>query len=153
MKQLSPEEALNKLAAYCSTAERCVDDVRKKLIRWQIPEKNHPDIISRLQQEHFLDETRFCRAYVNDKLKFNKWGIGKIKFELLKKNIPAKMIDEIINEIDPEINRNILCQLLSKKKPAIRGENEYEIRQKLMRFALSRGFNPDEIISCIERLK
>ena len=152
MKQLSEAEALHKSAAYCSLADRCIDDIRKKLTRWEVEFPIQNRIIQRLVQEHFLDEERFCRSFVNDKVKFNKWGINKIKFELRKRNIPDNLIHSAFENINPEENRESLLQLLIAKKKSVKGKNDFEIQQKLMRFAAGRGFAIDDIMWVIEKI-
>ncbi|GHT11913.1 hypothetical protein FACS189415_0070 [Bacteroidia bacterium] len=145
MKQINPEQALHRLAAYCSRAERCVSDVRRKMEAWEIPCEEQSRIIGRLTQEKFLDEGRYCRAFVNDKSKYNHWGAYKIKYELAKKQIPGHLIREALENIDSEENLEQLRLLLEQKRKSIKGKNEFEIRQKLMRFAASRGFSQGEI--------
>lgn len=152
MKPLSASEALHKLAVYCSSAERCIQDIRKKLDRWEIPEESQQSIIKRLQQEKFLDELRFCRAFINDKSRFNKWGSNKIRYELKRKGIPENMINEVMANTDPEENRKRLTELLSVKKKTIKGKDEYDIRQKLIRFAAGRGFSFTEINYCMKKI-
>ena len=152
MKQLSAEEALYRLAAFCSSSERCLQDVRKKLVLWEIPEIRHEEIINRLQKEHFLDEERFCRAFVNDKIKFNHWGVNKVKYELMRKGIPEKIINEVLETINEEENRSLLIRLLAKKHQSIKAKNEYDARNKLVRFAAGRGFTLNEINYCMKKL-
>lgn len=152
MKRLSESEALHKSAAYCSVADRCVDDVKKKLTCWEIALPVQNRIIQRLIQEHFLDEERFCKSFVHDKTKFNKWGINKIKFELRKRNIPDNLIQSVLDAVNPEENRERLLQLLIVKKKSVKGKNDFEVQQKLMRFAAGRGFTVDDILWVIERI-
>jgi regulatory protein len=152
IKQLSPDEALYKLAAFCSSSERCLQDVRKKLIVWEIPEIQQEVIIKRLQKEHFLDEERFCRAYVNDKIKFNHWGNNKVKYELVKKGISEKTINNALEAMNQEETREILIQLLAKKRLSIKAKNEFEAKNKLVRFAIGRGFPLNEINYCMKKL-
>ncbi|GHS91167.1 hypothetical protein FACS1894203_1440 [Bacteroidia bacterium] len=147
-----PEQALHLLAAYCSKAERCIYDIKKKLSQWEIPEKDRDFILKRLQEENFLNEMRFCRAYVNDRSKYSKWGVYKIQFELKKKQIPDSMIKEAIQVIVPDENEERLLQLLQTKQKSIKGSSEFEIRQKLMRFAVSRGFPVEEVEEAIRRM-
>jgi regulatory protein len=152
MKSLTYEQALQRLAAYCSRTERCVFDVRRKMLAWDISGDEQNRIIQRLTQEKFLDESRYCRAFVNDKFKYSRWGIYKIKYELKKKQIPVHLIAEALEGIDSEENQEQLQQLLSQKMKMVKGRNGYEIRQKLMRFALGRGFSPDEIEKAISSI-
>jgi len=139
------EQALNRLANYCSRAERCIQDVRRKLDAWEIAKDNQNKIIRRLQQEKFLDERRYCKAFVNDKSKYAHWGTFKIKYALKKKQISDDLIRESLENIDPEENREQLRQLIEQKRKSVKGKNEFDIRQKLMRFALGRGFSMEEV--------
>ncbi|GHV12322.1 regulatory protein RecX [Bacteroidia bacterium] len=145
MKQVNFELALHRLAAYCSRAERCVYDIRQKMTLWELSENDQKKILQSLQSEKFLDEQRFCRAFVNDKSKFSHWGAYKIKYALKNKQIPTELIDEALQIIDPQANREQLRQLLEKKRKTVKGANDYEIQAKLMRFAAGRGFSPDDI--------
>jgi regulatory protein len=145
MKQITYEQALHRIAAYCSRSERCVSDVRKKLDAWEMSAGEQEKIIQKLCRERFLDESRYCRAFVNDKFKYSRWGAYKIRFELKKKKISEELIQEALQNIDPDENSEQLQQLIEQKKKSVKGRNEYEIRQKLMRFAVSRGFTAGEI--------
>ena len=64
MKPISPAEALNKAAAYCTLCERCISEVSKKLTTWGVPPAEQQRIIDRLQDEGFINEERYCRAFV-----------------------------------------------------------------------------------------
>jgi regulatory protein len=145
MKKLNFEQALNRLANYCSQAERCSYDVRRKLDAWEIAKDEQDKIIRQLQQERFLDERRYCRAFVNDKSKYAHWGVYKIKYALKKKQIPDDLIREALQNLDPEENRERLRQLIEQKRKSVKGKNKFEIRQKLIRFAVGRGFPLEEI--------
>ena len=61
------------MAAYCSSAERCEQDVRQKLVKAELEPEAVSRIINRLRQEKFIDEARFARAFVSDKFRFNHW--------------------------------------------------------------------------------
>ncbi len=152
MKHLSETEALHKAAAYCSRTERCIDDIKKKLTLWNIEFPVQNKIIQRLLIKKFIDEQRFCRFFVNDKSKFNKWGYNKIKFELKKKNIPDELIESALDNINPKENKERLIQLLKNKKKSVKGKSDYEIQQKLIRFAIGKGFQIDEIIETVKFL-
>ena len=76
--QLTDEEALNRVASYCSTAEHCRAEINEKLQRWGIAYDTIARILDRLESEKFIDDERFCRAFVNDKFRFAKWGKMKI---------------------------------------------------------------------------
>ena len=142
---VTKEKELETLASWCSTAEHCIWEVRQKLDRWEIPENDCRTIIDKLIDKGFIDERRYCRAYVNDKSKYDKWGSYKIRYELVKRNIPDDIIKEALSSINPEENRERLRLLLATKRKSVKGKSDYEINQKLIRFAMGRGFSLDEI--------
>ncbi|MDR3219099.1 MAG: RecX family transcriptional regulator [Dysgonamonadaceae bacterium] len=152
MQALNFEQALHRMAAYCSRTERCIYDVRRKMDAWEIPEEAQELIILRLKQDKFLDETRYCKAFVNDKSKYNRWGIYKIRFELMKKQIPENLIREALENSNSGENAAQLRLLLEQKRKSVKGKNAFEIRQKLMKFAAGRGFPQDEIEKALFRI-
>ena len=144
MKQPSEQEVLHRAAAYCSTTERCIQDVLKKIESFSLSKEENSRIISRLCQEKFIDETRFARSFANDKLRFNKWGRIKIDYELRKKGIPSSVRDEAIGNIDESTYSGILHNLLRSKLKTIREKDTQDTYYKLLRFAAGRGFTASE---------
>jgi len=140
MNKYNSEQALTRLAAYCSHAEHCIFDVRRQMEKWKMTPEQQTQIIQKLQAEGFLDEERYCKALVNDRSRYNNWGVYKIKYELRKKHISDSMIQKALENIDPEENLNRLRMVIEQKKKSVKGKNEFEIKHKLMRFAMSRGF-------------
>ena len=146
MKIVSYEQALHRLAAYCSCAERCSFDLRKKMADWELSGSDCNKIIEKLQKENFLSDERFCMAFVRDKFRYNKWGVHKIRYELKKKQLPENLIDSALQEIDNQSNTEQLRLLLAHKHKSVKGANDYEINQKLIRFAIGRGFDLEDIL-------
>ncbi|WP_304966528.1 regulatory protein RecX, partial [uncultured Parabacteroides sp.] len=87
MKQISESEMLHRAAAYCSASERCIQDVEKKIKAAGLTGEESDRIVARLLEERFIDESRFARYFVNDKLRFNKWGRIKIRQHLQAKRV------------------------------------------------------------------
>lgn len=152
MKQRSESELLHLAAAYCSAAERCISDVRKKIISLGGTPEVAEQIISYLLKETFIDESRFCQSFVNDKFRFNRWGRIRIGFELRKKGISSAIFAESIDSIDEEQYMETLSELLKSKKRTTKGRTEQEIFNKLYRFAAGRGFENDVIIKILKVL-
>ena len=117
MKEITEPEMLHRAAAYCSAAERCIQDVQKKIDAAGLPPDASERIIARLLKERFIDESRYTRFFVNDKLRFNKWGRVKIGYELYKKNIPSPIREESLSRpLTREEYCSILLDLLKAKR-------------------------------------
>lgn len=149
MKALAPGEALNKASAYCTLCERCTSEVTSKLTQWGIEPSEQIKIIERLQQEGFIDEERYCRAFVNDKVRFNRWGRIKIRAALSEKRLPRELVSEAIENINEDEYMNALAEVISAKRRELKGKDDYAAQQKIMRHAASRGYEPSLIMKAI----
>ncbi|MDR0864368.1 MAG: RecX family transcriptional regulator [Candidatus Symbiothrix sp.] len=150
--KLSEPQALNRVAAYCSRAERSESSVRKKLLAWELTEDAVRRIIARLKEEKYLDNTRFARGFIHDKLQFNKWGKAKIIFELKKLNVPETIYNPIFDDLAGDEFEKQLAHILSLKEKSVKAKNDYDKKTKLIRFALGRGFSMDLSIKCVNKL-
>lgn len=145
MKPLAEKEALSKAAAYCSRSEHCRADVLAKLKQWGMDEASCGSIIAYLEKEKFIDESRYCRVFINDKLRFAKWGRYKIAQALRMKNISGQVSKACLNDIDGEEYLAILKEVIRSKKKTLPAGNQYEVNRKLAAFALGRGFEMEYI--------
>lgn len=152
-EQTTESEALKRAATFCAAAEHCPAEVRERLPRWGIADARVADrIVEHLRREGFVDEGRYCRAYVRDKYRFAKWGRLKIAQALRAKHLPSDDIAQaLLEEIDEDEYQAILRALLDAKQKVTRARDGYELRAKLMRFALGRGFEPDAICRSLQR--
>jgi len=100
-----------------------------------------------LVDEKYIDEWRFCSAYVNDKYKFNHWGRTKIRFMLLQLNIDEKYIYEAIASRIDENEYELICRNeIRKKLLALKNEqDETKKRTKIFKNLLSKGFESELI--------
>ena len=97
----------------------------------------------------FIDDARFCRAFVEDKWRFNRWGKIKIRMALQQKNLRGPEVEEALEDVDIDEYREVLAALLQEKGRTLRDCSDYERYQKLIRFALGRGFETDIIKGCL----
>lgn len=139
-KIYSPQEALARLQNLCSRSEKCVYDVKLKLQQWGVEPNESDKIIRSLQESNFLNEERYVRAYIKEKLNFAKWGRQKILRALKAKRVSPALISETLAELDDDKYQDDLLELLKKKNRSIKDESEYSRKAKLLRFALSRGY-------------
>ncbi len=132
---------IQKARNYCVYQERCVDDVTKKLSSWKLNEEAILDILFRLKKEGFIDEERYALSFAVGKLRNNKWGRNKIFYALNRKNIPELYIQIGLAEIEEEEYINTLKGILSAK--TVKAANEFEHQQKMVRYAVQKGFQAE----------
>lgn len=149
-KEMTEQEAYLQLAAFCAQAEHCQQEMRDKMKRWEIDETVQNRIIARLVKERYIDDERYARAFVKDKIRYNKWGRRKVQQALWQKRIDDDIQRRVLDEIEEKEYLDVLRPLLKQKRKTIKAQSDYELNQKLMRFALSRGFTFDIIRQCID---
>jgi len=132
--------ALNKAMAQCSRREYCCEDIRNKLSSWGVNESDSDKIITTLIKENFINELRFASAFVKDKFKYNKWGKIKIGMHLRAKKIPSDIVKSALDDIDYENYINSLKGIISSHRRTVKAKNQYDLKAKLIRHALSKGF-------------
>jgi len=152
MKTYSLEELLHKAASYCSISEHCKSEVIDKLHTWGVEPKQIDIILARLEANDFLNEKRYCIAYVKDKFRFNKWGKIKIGFGLKQKGLPNVLIENTLKIIDDGEYEELLAEILKAKLKTISWKYDYEKVGKLFAFAQNRGFESSVIDRIVKSL-
>ena len=142
-------DAFLTLAALCAQAEHCQWEMLEKMRRWKLPEEEQARIMQRLIDGRYVDDERFARAFVKDKVRYNKWGRRKVEQALWQKHIAEDIRQRTLDEIEEEDYLDVLRPLLKQKRKTIKASSDYEMNQKLARFAMSRGFTYDIISQCI----
>ncbi len=149
---ITRDEAYRKLAARCTTKECCVSEIREKLHNWNIQRVDEDSIIEQLLSERYIDEARYCRAFASDQFRFAGWGRIKIGYTLRQKQIDTLTVSQAVQEIDEEEYIESLRKILKSKLKGLKSLPERVLSEKLMRFALSRGFEPTLIRDCLKEM-
>ena len=149
-KETTEQEAYLQLAALCAQAEHCQQEMRDKMRRWEMAPEAQERVIARLVKERYIDDERYARAFVKDKVRYNKWGRRKVQQGLWMKHIDDDIQQRVLDEVDDEEYLAVLKPLLAQKRKSIKAESEYELTHKLVRFALGRGFTYDIIRQCLD---
>ena len=79
---LTPEKAYAQAAARCSVREYCRADWQQKWWRAGLSAEAVENVLMRLESEGFIDENRYARAFVHDKLNYDHWGRVKMRAAL-----------------------------------------------------------------------
>lgn len=146
---MTEQEVLLKLTSLCASAEHCSYEMLEKMRKWDIDEQTQASVMAYLTKEKYIDDARYCRFFVKDKIRFNKWGRRKVEQALYMKHIPSEISKEILDEVPDSDYLNILRPLLKSKERSVRANSEYEKNMKLIKFALGRGFTFDIIKQCL----
>lgn len=149
---ITEEKALARLSALCARAEHSSGEVAEKLRRWGVDEATSARIVALLTKEGYVDDRRYCQAFVNDKIRYAGWGRRKIEQALYLKGVAADISREALDSVPDDDYLAILRPLLQQKWPTINARNDYERATKLINFAMGRGFDYSLIRQCIDSM-
>jgi regulatory protein len=144
--------ALNKAMALCASREYCSEDIRIKLDSWGINNQDADKIIIKLIGENFINEKRYAEAFVKDKYHHNKWGKVKIASHLRVKHIASEVIDSALALVDDDQYRQSIKDILVSHRKFIKAKNKYDLKGKLLRFGLSKGFESHILYDILNEL-
>lgn len=147
---MTEEQALKRLASLCVKGEHCSQDMLDKLYKWEISEEAQARIMEYLVKNHFIDDARYCEAFVKDKIQYNGWGRRKVEQALYLKHISKDISTPILDAIPDEWYLEKLRPLISKKWDSVKARNQYERSMKVIQYAMSRGFDFRLIKICLE---
>ena len=110
-------------------------------------------VISTLIKEDFINDKRYAEAFVRDKNRHNKWGKVKIAAHLKAKNISSGQISSALASLDEDQYRQMIRDTLDSHRKFIKAKNQYDLKGKLLRFGLSKGFESNILYDLLNELQ
>ena len=141
----------NKTVKYILKRRRSEKEINDYLNKFEISDNIKTSIINKLKDINLINDIDFCKAYINDKLYLSKYGINKIKNDLLNHNIPTDVIQNLLENIDNQIISNRLETIIIKKIKNNTKYSNYYLKQKILNEMISLGYNKEDIVSIIDR--
>lgn len=151
-KKYSPAEAYIRICRYCAYQERSHKEVRNKLYTYGLHRADVEEAISLLITDGFLNEERFAKAFAGGKFRIKSWGRNKIVHALEGHGVTAKCIQRGIKEIDHSEYLKSLRRLVVKKLGSMQEANAFKKRNKVAKYAIGKGYEPDLVWTIIKDL-
>ena len=150
-KNLTKEQALQKLKHYCAYQERCHSEVKEKLYELGVRRAEHDEITATLIEENYLNEERFAIAFAGGKFRMKQWGRVKIKYELKQKKVSEYCIKKAMKQITEEDYTKTLQKLADDKYESLKGEQYLIRKKKTMDYLLHKGFEMELVRRAVEK--
>ena len=146
------DEALASLMRLCARAERSSGDALRLMQNWGVAKEEQYRVLQKLQSERFIDDRRYAEAFIREKCNLSAWGRYKIQSALKRKGIANDIIAEALAELNPTDNKKRLQDRLQTKIKHIKYDTAYQLKTKLIRYALSLGFDMDEVMDSVNEI-
>ena len=139
----------DRLRRLCSRREYCTSDILKKAVTALEGDKEAAaKVLEALVSEKYVDDLRYATAYAREKAMIAGWGETKIRYMLSAKRIDRSLVDQALTEIDAGKADSRLQKLLENKAKILKADPQ--IRLKLLRFALGRGYQYDDVVRVLQ---
>lgn len=146
-----PQKVADRMRALCSRREYCRSDIMKKVMTSLDGDREEAEkIVELLVSERYIDDLRYASAFARDKASLAGWGEVKIRYMLSSKGISKDVISCALEEIDQNKAGERLEKLMENKLRSLK--DDPQVRLKLLRFGLGRGYSYDEVSSVVEQL-
>jgi regulatory protein len=145
--------SMNKAMTLCARRENCISEVLAKLHSWGTDVNDSARIIELLKKDNFINEERYAFGFVREKFNNNKWGKIKIAAYLKAKNISGELIRKALDTIDNDTYNKTLNNLLSAHRRSAKAKNSYDLKAKLMRYGLSKGFESSLLYDLLNEME
>jgi len=110
-------------------------------------------VIAALEEKGYLDDERFTRLFLREKIRLKQWGPQRLRLELRTRGIHPEMIERLLaQELPPNRIRSQAKTLASRKLQNLRRPT-FKDRQRLWRFLRGRGFSSDTIREALEEFR
>ncbi len=145
------DEMLVRMAGLCAGAEQCAGDIRSKIMKQGFSSEEAEKMLSYLQANKYIDDSRYACAYASDKVRISGWGRMKVRMGLRAKGMSDSIISQALEYVSEKDYSEALEKVLLSKARTL-DLKEVKDRQKLYRYLASRGFESQIIISAIRAL-
>lgn len=149
----TPLEALQKLEHFCAYQERCHDEVVSKLYSLKMTTDETDQIIVKLIEGNFLNETRFACSFARGKHRMKSWGKIRITNELKMRNISSTNINLALKEISTEEYLETFDQLSERSWNSIQENNQLKKRKKFCDYLLRRGYESNLVYEKVKEME
>jgi regulatory protein len=136
-------EIYKKATQLCSRKEYSKYKMLTVIQKWNIEMEEALEVLKKLEEEKFIDEVRFAKAFARDKCKFGKWGKYKIRHALQEEKMNSELISDALDSIDESEYEEIIKNEIIKKAKMFKKESLIQKKTKLFQFTQSRGYEYD----------
>lgn len=140
------------LIGLLSRRDHARSELKAKALKKEYPAQEIESILDELEEKGYINNRAFARKFVHDKFEFNKWGINKIRIELIKKGISESDITLALSELDDSEVLETIRHLVEKNKRKFLRADPLKRKKKVFDFLLRKGYDSNSIMKSISSL-
>lgn len=142
-------ELMEMAVKYISIRLRSIKEIKDYLLKKGGSNNEVEDAVQKLIESGYLDDDRFTKAFIKDKLKFTTIGDYKIKIQLNKLGVSTSIIEDNMNKIDEHIIEEKIKKIIEKDKKTNKKYSGQILKNKIYNHLLNQGYSQEKVITII----
>lgn len=138
---------------YITKKMRSKKEIEEYLVKKGLNGKEIKETIKKLEDNKFINEDIYLKAYINDQINLTNNGVNKIKKNLLKLGLDNNKIDDYLSKIDECIFLDKIDKYIEKKIKFNKNTSSYMLKNKIIIDLVNLGFNKEDIISELNKFE
>lgn len=136
---------------YISKKLRSKKEVIEFLHKKDISDNVIKSTIKRLEENKFLNEEIYLKAYINDQINLTTKGPKRIMKELLKLGLPEELILDKLNSISNDVWIDKIENYVEKKIKTNHSSSSNMLKIKITNDLINQGFDKEDIVGIINK--
>jgi len=137
---------------YISVKYRSFYEVHEYLLNKDVDKVVIHEVIEKLKNQNYLDDSVFARAFVNDRIKFSNNGPYKIRRELEDRRVSNSIIDDVLSIFDYSLEKEKLDRLVPKYVKTIRNKSCNMMKNKVCEYFSNLGYSKRLILDILSNV-
>ncbi|MFH1971155.1 MAG: RecX family transcriptional regulator [Patescibacteria group bacterium] len=144
IKKSQFQKTLDKLLRFATLRPRSQKEIKSWLRKKEVHESLNEELFERLKHLELLDDEKFAKWWIDQRLSFRPRGKRALEYELFQKGIDRGIIGKILNESEIDETK-IAKELLEKNTYKWKKYKGFEEKQKKSQFLARKGISWDSI--------
>jgi len=136
VKKAEFQKTLEKLLKYATLRPRSIFEIKQWLKRKRVHESLHKDLFNRLKRLDLVDDEKFARWWVEQRMAFKPRSARLLTYELQVKGIRKEVIEKVLDKMD-------IDELKIARKLAVKMKNKD--KKKVVAYLSRQGFDWETI--------
>lgn len=149
IKKAEFQKTYDKLLRFATLRPRSKKEVNTWFVKHKVHDSIHDSLFNRLKRLDLIDDEKFAKWWVEQRLSFRPRGKRILNYELRIKGIDRDIIEKVVSEVEID-EAKIAKELLEKKLYRWKNLEKFKARKKMSDFLARKGFEWDVIKNAID---
>lgn len=150
VKKAEFQKTWDKLLRFAMVRPRSGKEISNYFTRKRVPPFLHLELLKKLKHLELLDDEKFAKWWVEQRIEFKNKSKRVIQMELRQKGISKDIIDSVLEET-PVDEEKMARELLEKKTYKWKNLEPRIARQKMSQYLAGKGFSWDVIEKVVSK--